>query len=238
MIRLPLKGDRITELSLKLAMLSSQRSIGLADIQFREIEGALRWHRWSCRAIPLARRLLQALLSRRFTKCMALVAEQKAMLHSAADESSDDEPVLRALVALSSAVVHYELGPCPTPKQRLAFAACEIPSARARFAHLVREGEIESTPEGLRLLHAARRRVAAYIMLAAFVSWPGLLFAEMALDGRLSPEGLVGYLIGAVLVSVWLTRGLFTELRADELVIHQLNSRLKPRQAAGKQLRK
>jgi hypothetical protein len=226
-----LTAERITELALKLAMLSSHRAIGLADLQFRQIEGALRWHRASCRPISLVPRIVDAAVSGRLRRCLALIAEQKAMLHMAADEGSDDVLVLDALIALSTAVVHYEILSSPTPKLRLALAACGPPAKRARLARLVRGGEIESTPAGLRLLGATRRRVAAYGALAMFIMWPGAIFLKMAIDGALSPEQLVGYLIGTVLISVWLTRGLFTALRSDERMVLDLNSNLRPQAA-------
>ncbi|WP_214279213.1 hypothetical protein, partial [Escherichia coli] len=67
------------------------------------------------------------------------------MLELAADDSSSDEALLDALIALSRSQVDYELGPSATPKQLLGLEVCEIPEVRARYAHLVRNGEISST---------------------------------------------------------------------------------------------
>lgn len=228
----PLTAERITELSLRLAMATTQRSVGLADLQFRQIEGALRWHRTSCRPINLARRVVHAAFSGRLRQGLALIAEQRAMLRMAADEGGDDGLVLEALLALSTAVARIELGSCPSPKLRLALAACRLPVQRARLTHLVRGGEIECAPEGLRLLRVTRRRLWAYGALAAFMLWPGAIFLNMAINGALSPEQLAGYLIGTVLIAVWLTRGLFAELRTDERMVLELNSSLRPRAAA------
>lgn len=111
-------------------------------------------------------------------------------------------------------------------------AACRLPAQRARLANLVRGCEIESAPEGLRLVGVTRRRIWAYGALAAFILWPGAIFLTMAFNDELSPDQLAGYLIGTVLIAGWLTRGLFTELQTDEDMVVELNSSLRPRAAA------
>lgn len=231
MNRVRLTAEHITELALQLALLSSRRAVGQVDLHYRQVEGALRWHRWSCQPIQVVRRLIQAAFSQRLLKCVALLRQQTAMLRLAADDGSDVVLVLEALVALSTSVAQYELGPNPTPKQRIAFAACEVPALRARFAQLVRGGQIDSSPAGLRLLHATRRRIAAYAVFALFAGWSGLLFVAMAIRGTLDLQHLAGYLCGSVLISAYLTRGLFTELRADQQTVLDLNSHLKPQRA-------
>lgn len=233
-----LTAERITELSLRLAMASSPRVIGLADLRFRQIEGALRWHHASCRPLPLVRRIVQATFSGRLGGCLVLVREQRSMLRMAADDGSDDGRVYEALLALSTAVGHYELRVGPTPKLQLALAACGHPARRARLSRLVRDGAIESTPAGLRLLGANRRRIAACAALALFIIWPGAIFFKMALDGALDAGQFIGYLIGTVLMATWLSCGLFTDLRADARLVLELNSSLRPQSvdqdAAGK----
>lgn len=231
-MRSTLTAERITELSLKLAILSSQRTIGQVDLQYQQLEQALRWHRSSCQPIQVALRLVQSLFSRRLTNCGALITQQKMMLRMAANEASDEARVLDALVGLSTVVAQFELGPDTTPKQRLAFAACEIPAVRARFALLVREGEIDSSPDGLKLLNASRRRIVAYAIFAMLAIWPGMIFIMMAMHGTLDLRELAGYLVGTVGLSAYLTRGLFTRLRADERSLQDLNSQLKPRPTA------
>jgi hypothetical protein len=229
-----LTGERIAELSLKLAMLSSQRSIGQADLQYRQLEESLRWHRWSCQPIQVGRRIVHASLSRRLPNCLALIREQKVMLQLAADEGSDDALVLDALVALATAVAQFELGLNPTPRQRLAFAACEVPAIRARFAQLVRAGDVESAHNGLTLLRTARRRVEAYQTFALIAGWEGALFIAMALNGAIDQGELVGYLVGSVVFSAYLTSGLFAELRADDRAVRELNAQLRPRASGHK----
>jgi len=209
-------------------MLSAGRTVGQVDLHYRQVEGALRWHHWSCQPIQVVRRLVQAALSQRMLRCIALLRQQVAMLQLAADDGPDVVLVLEALLALSTAVAEYELGPDPTPKQRIAFAACEVPALRARFAQLVRAGEIHSGPAGLRLLHAARRRIAAYSAFALIAGWSALFFIGMAMRGTLDLQHLAGYLFGTVLISAYLTRGLFRELRTDEQTVLDLNSQLKP----------
>ncbi|WP_423600020.1 hypothetical protein [Roseateles sp. MS654] len=223
-----LTAERITELSLRLAMASSPRAIGLANLQFRQIEGALRWHRASCRPLQLARRLVHATFSGRLGQCLTLVSEQQAMLLMAADEGGDDSLVYEALLALSAAVGHYELRASPTPKLQLALAACGHPAQRARLAHLVRHGEVESTASGLRLIGAYRRRVAAYGALAMLIAWPTAIFLNMALSGALGAAQLVGYIFATVVIATWLSRSLFTDLRTDERLILGLNSCMRP----------
>lgn len=226
---LPLTATRITEISLKLAMIFSQRTLAMTDLHLRQVQLALNWHRKSCQPGQVARRLVHALFSNRLTKLIALITQQKAMLKLAADEGSDDAPVLDALVALSTAVTVFELGPNATPKQRLAFSACEIAAVRSRFAHLVREGSIGTDPHDLRLQSATRRRIASYVTFAMLASWSGMVFITMAMYGTLDPWELAGYLVGSVVLSAYLTRGMFTELRADERTVQDLNSKLQPR---------
>lgn len=226
-----LTGERITELSLRLAMLSSQRAFGLTTVQFQQIEGALRWHRASCRPVNVLRRIVDSAVTGRLRQAVALISDQKAMLRMAADEAGDDGLVLEALFALSTAVADYDLQPAAAPKMRLALAICRLPAKRARFACLVRNDEVEAGPNGLRLRGATARRNAAYGAVTLFTAWPGAIFLRMAIDGALSLSHLAGYLIGTVLISVWLTRSLFTELRADERLMLELNSNLRPQPA-------
>ncbi len=226
-----LTAERITELALVLSMLSSQRSIGLVDTLYQQFEQALRWHRRSCRPIQIARRLVRAVLTRRAASCLDLIAQQKAMLRLATDEGADGLAVLEALLSLSTAQVLFELGPDATPKQRLALGACKTSAQQARFALLVRQGDIASGPDGLRLLRVTRRRLGAYATFAMFAAWPGLLFIAMALDDALSLQQLAGYLTGSVGISAWLTSGLFTEIRSDERVVQDMNAHLSPRPA-------
>ena len=147
------------------------------------------------------------------------------MLELAADDSSSDEALLDALIALSKSQVDYELGPNSTLKQLLGLEVCEIPEVRARYAHLVRNGEISSTAEGLMLTRAKRRRIACYSLFAMFVAWLALVFVWMAIDGKLNMTQLIGYLVGSVVMSAVLTRGLFTELTSDERTVRDLNER-------------
>ncbi|TDP74754.1 hypothetical protein [Roseateles toxinivorans] len=230
-----LTGERITELSLKLAMLSSQRAIGLTALQFQKIEGALRWHRDACRPVNVLRRLVSSAFSGRLRQAIALICEQKTMLRMAADETGDDGTVLEALFSLSSAVADYELqSAVDEPKMRLALAVCSLQGKRDRFARLVRNGEVETAPTGLRLRGLTARRIAAYGAVTLFTVWPGAIFWRMEVDGALSRGQLVGYLIGTVLISIWLTRSLFTELRADKRLMLELNSDLRPQQISDK----
>ena len=120
------------------------------------------------------------------------------MLELAADDSSSDEALLDALIALSRSQVDYELGPSATPKQLLGLEVCEIPEVRARYAHLVRNGEISSTAEGLTLTRAKRRRITGYSLFAMFVAWLALVFVWMAIDGKLNLTQLMGYLVGSL----------------------------------------
>ena len=234
MSRPRLTAESITQRSLELAMVFSQRTVGGADVQWQQIAQAINWHRLSCRSLRIALRWYQALLSRRLTKCFALIAEQRAMLELAADDSSSDEALLDALIALSRSQVDYELGPSATPKQLLGLEVCEIPEVRARYAHLVRNGEISSTAEGLTLTRAKRRRITGYSLFAMFVAWLALVFVWMAIDGKLNLTQLMGYLVGSVVMSAVLTRGLFTELTSDERTVRDLNERLRPRPVDGK----
>jgi len=94
-------GERITELALRLAMVSPERALGLIDLHFKQFEQALLWHRQSCKPVNVARRLTQSMLSRRLSKCLALVAQQKKMLQLATDDervrSHAPRPVVRIL---------------------------------------------------------------------------------------------------------------------------------------------
>ena len=236
MKRTQLKATRLTELALKLALLSSRSAPERVEVQFHEFERALRWHRWSCRPVQLARRIAQALISNRVSECRELIAKQKAMLSMAASETpGSDESVLHALINLSTALVRYELGPDSTPKERLAFEAADMPLVRQRFASLVRHGELEASLEGLKLLRAKHRRLEAYGAAALLAAWPSLLFIVASIEGFLNPDDLVAYIAGSVLMSALLTRPLFTELRADERTVEDLSSQLKPRAVPGKQ---
>lgn len=231
MIHKRLTAEHITALAQQLAMLSSRRTIGQVDQNHRQIEGALRWHRWSCHPIQVVRRLAQAAFSQRLLKCIALLREQFAMLRLAADDGSDGVVVLDAILTLATSVVQYELGPNLTPKHRIAFAACEGSVQRDRYAQLVRAGEIDSCPAGLTLLHVRRRRIAAYAAFALFAGGMGLFFVGLATRGILDLQHLAGYLVGSVLISAFLTRGMFAELRTDEKAVRDLNSHLRPRPA-------
>jgi hypothetical protein len=229
-----LEGERISELALQLAMVSPQRKLGLMNLHREQFELALLWHRQSCKPINVARRLAESVFSGRSSKCLALIAQQKAMLQLAADDSSDNEDILDALFALISALEQFELGPDATPKQKVGLAACHVPAVRSRYASLVRKGDIESVPTGLNLRRATRRRIAGYAMFAMFAGWPGILFFRMAADGAISIGQLVCYLVGSVVVSAWLTRSVFKQVRNDELEVQNVNSRLQPRVTAGK----
>lgn len=226
-----LTSERISLLAAELTMLSAPRTFGHADSFCEQLVGALTWHRDSCRPAQILRRVVQALLSRRLRQCLDLIEHQQAMLQLAAEDCCDETEVLDSLVALSTAVEHFELGPDATAMQRLAFSACQIPEVRDRFALLVRSGEIEGTPSGLQLWRATRRRVAAYSVFAVLVGWPTLLFGMMKMDGKLTPVQLTAYMVGALAMAAWLTRGLFTELKSDERTVQDLNARLKPRPA-------
>ncbi len=224
-----LTSERISQLALELAMISSQRTLGLADVQSQQIAQALQWHRQSCRPLQLVRRLYGALASRRLIKCLGLIADQKAMLRMAADDGCDDGAVLVALVELYDALVRFDLGPHATPKQRLALEICRIPQVRARFALLVRMGEIANTSNGLTLIRAKHRKIGCYAVLAMAAGLPALLFITLAVDGKLNFTQLAGYLTGTVVFAFVMTRGLFAELKFDERTVRDLNEQLKPR---------
>lgn len=231
MKRSRLTSERISLLAAELTMFSAPRTVGHADTFCEQLAGALTWHRDSCRNAQLARRVLQALASRRLRQCLALIAHQQALLQLAAEDCCDESLVLDSLVALSAAVENFELGPEASPQQRLALSACQIPEVRNRYAWLVRSGSIESTPGGLRLLRTTSRRIGAYSMFAVLVGWPSLLFSLLTVDGKLSADQFAVSVACSVVMAAWLTRGYFTELKSDERTVRDLNSRLKPHPA-------
>jgi hypothetical protein len=224
-----LTSERVTQLADEIAMLSFRRVLGLVGVQSQQIASALWWHRQSCRPLQVARRLCWALASKRLSTCLALIASQKAMLRMAADEACDEGAVLDALVALYDSLVQFDLGPNATSKERLALEVCRVPEVRLRYAHLVRTGQIGTTPDGLALASGKRRRIAGYSMLAMFTAWPSLVFVTMALNGALNVMELAGYFAASLAMSALLTRGLFVQLDADERTVRSLNEQLKPR---------
>lgn len=229
MKRSHLTSERISLLAAELTMFSAPPTVGHADAFCEQLVGVLAWHRDSCRPAHLGRRLLQALASRRLRQCLTLIDRQQAMLQLAADDCCDELQVLNSLVELSAAVEDFELGPEATTQQRLALSTCRIPEVRARFALLVRSGEIESTSDGLRLPRANRLRIAAFGVFVMLVGWPTLLFAVMAVAGELTSVEFAAYVCGSVVMAFLLTRGLFTGLKSDERTVRDLNAQLKPR---------
>lgn len=232
MTRRELSSKRITLLALELAMASSPRSLGAADIQFRKIEQALVMHRAACRPFQIVQRLWDALLSGRLSLYLDLVTQQRSLLRMAADDGSDAIDVLQALAALKHALARFELGPRATPTQRMALEACSSPAASARYALLVRAGEIGSTPAGLLLARTTRRMVASCSFFAMVAGAP-LLFSTATLGHSPTTLQWVGLLGVSIALSSWLTRGLFETLKADVRAVRDLNDRLKPRQVAG-----
>lgn len=229
-MRRVLTSERITQLALELTMLSTPPAIGLAAGRLQELEGALRWHRDSCRPFRLAGRVVQALISRRLPALLSLVSQQGTMLRMAADDGSDDAAVLESLMALSDAWVQFELGPHATPKARLALATCRTEAERTRFAQLVRQRDITVDHKKIALQRLGRRRAGAYASVAVLAGWPGLIFCCMAAQGALDLWQLACYLIGDVAITVWLTRGMFVEIRSDTRTVQEVNSMLSPRE--------
>lgn len=224
-----LTAERIGELALKLAMVASRPELGPWDVQYQQIERALIWHRQSCGPLQVALRSLEAVTTKRLSKCLDLISQQKAMLALAAQEGLDDTPVLDALIALYDALVRYDLGPDATPKQRLALEICKIPEVRKRYALLVRAGEITGDADGLKLPRAKRRRIACLTYAAMLAGWPAFIFTWMMLHGTLTPAELAVHLVACVAMSAYLTRGLFAEIRSDEHTVRDLNAHLRPR---------
>jgi len=102
---------------------------------------------------------------------------------------------------------------------------------------LVRNGKVADTPEGLGLYRARHRRHVAYLIFALVVGWEWFIFVTMAIRGTIEIAELIGYMAGALLFSFWLTRNLFTALRADQRAVDQVNARLQPQATTGKSLR-
>lgn len=235
MTREHLTSERINELAIRLALLGSRRTIEDADDQIKQLEQVLLFHLRSCQPLRILARLLLAALSGRFLNCAALIGEQRALVQLAADESSQNASVLEAIAVLSKAVIRFELGRDASERHRIAYAACNIPTVRIRFAQMVRRGDIAFNRTGLTLLRARRRRLAAYGFVSALAAGPGSVFITMAISGTIGLADLCLYLVSSILMAAYLTRGNFADLREDERVIRDLNSR--PRLRLAKQQR-
>lgn len=74
-----------------------------------------------------------------------------------------------------------------------------------------------------------------YVLFGALVAWPALLFIVMTVQGNLTLPELLGYLVGTIGIAMYLTSGLFKELRSDKQVVSDLNAQLKPRAVGGTQ---
>jgi hypothetical protein len=75
------------------------------------------------------------------------------------------------------------------------------------------------------------------LIFALVVGWEWFIFVTMAIRGTIEIAELIGYMAGALLFSFWLTRNLFTALRADQRAVDQVNARLQPQATTGKSLR-
>lgn len=231
---LSLPDDVIDDLGHRLAMLTAQQAPELYRDHRDKFLATLFWNRRSCQPAQLTRRFIYASLQRRPRQFLQYVSGQRALLALAGDDSSYTEEVLEALTRLSSLAYCYQLGPTATDRQKRGLLGCEVPMTREHYAKLVRDGEVADGPTGLNLHRAKQRKRAGYLVFALFVAWTWLIFMKMAADGALEGGQLAFYMAGAVVISGWLVRGIFTAVRADEVTVDEVNRGLGPRLARGK----
>lgn len=235
---LPLDIDRIDHLAVELAMLSAQQAPDLMFLHSERFRSALLFHRRSCQPGLLTLRFVHAGLSARPLQFLNLVERQRAMLRLAADDGSELGEIYEALKEVWSAQERFWLGQTATHKQKLGWQACQIPNLHVRYSALVRTGEVADAPVGLCLHLARQRRRVAYLIFALVVGWEWFFFISMAMRDAISLEQLIAYMSGSLLFSLWLTRGLFVALRADQRTLDQVNKGLHPQGVVGKRLGK
>lgn len=207
-------------------MWSAQHAPGLVFSHAEQNLSALRLHRQSCRPGPLTIRFLQAAFSARPLQFLELLGQQLAMLRLAADDGSELSEIYEALQEVGSANERFWLGPTATHKQTQGWRVCQIPKLTGRYCMLVRKGEVADAPLGLCLHRAQRRRHDAHSIFALFVGWLWFVFITMAITNAIGLGQLIAYLCGSLLVSLWLTRGPFVALRADQQTLDQVNKGL------------
>ena len=69
---------------------------------------------------------------------------------------------------------------------------------------------------------------------ALVVGWEWFFFVSMAMRDTIGLEQLIAYMSGSLLFSLWLTRGLFVALRADQRTLDQVHKELPLKGVAGK----
>ena len=226
--------NRIDHLALELAMLSAQQAPDLVFLHSERFRSALLFHRRSCQRGPLTLRFVHAGLSARRLQFLNLVERQRTMLRLAADDGSELVEIYEALKEAESAEELFWLGQTATHKQKHVWQACQIPDLRVRYSALVRKGEVADAPSGL-CLHRARQRLrVAYWIFALFVGWQWFIFISMFMTDAIGLGQLTAYIFGSLLFSLWLTRGLFVALRADQRTLDQVNKGLRLKGVAGK----
>lgn len=231
---LPLDIDRIDHLALDLAMLSAQQAPDLVSLHFEQFRSALLFQRRSCQLGPLTLRFVHAGLSARPLQFLNLVERQRTMLRLAADDGSELDEIYEALKEAEAGQERFWLGQTATHKQKHGWQACEIPVLQVRYSALVRKGEVADAPAGLFLHRARQRRRVAYWIFALFVGWQWFIFSSMFLTDAIDLEQLIAYISGSLLLSLWLTRGLFVALRADQRTLDQVNKGLRLKGVAGR----
>lgn len=154
------------------------------------------------------------------------------MLTLAAAETPDAKEVLELVAVSFACAQEYELGKQASAKQRNGLQACTEPVLRREYAKLVRKGEIADAQTGLSLHRSKERRRTGYLAFMMFVGWTWLVLAQMAVNGALDAFALIVHMIGALIMSWWLTKGLFASVRSDEKTVAKVNSVLRIRPVA------
>ena len=225
----PLDSDRIIDLAWQLARGDLPQRSELCFAREDLFRTQLFHARSACKATAVATRLVAATVARRLDDERRLLSAQRHLVKLAADEDSLVEDVFVAFVATAQADEENLFGKHATVKQKVALRAIDDPELSARYSRLVREGAVSDAKAGLAMPIANRRRLASVLFGVGTAVWMLVVLSGMLLIGPMDAEHVVGYGLLTTVMSVWLGRGQWSEVRDDENAVGFASDALGPK---------